>query len=190
MDNAGARQQPPRSLPGTGCPLRTGRLFRGPRGRLPAPLRLIVILLLALGAVPGIPGLDQLRDGLWPGSLTTRAESHALALGGGERARGSAAAQALGQVSTSAELPVFARLPTTDLWATLVSWTPARGISRPGSKQHALAHAILVAVAPDSPELRVRAYGTALVAAGLLLSMVGLRWSRPLRGPPVLASHA
>ena len=146
---------------------------------LPFAARCALIVLLGLGSVPGIPGLDGLRTALsLPQGSGTEA---AMTLPAGTDTR----ADRFGGEPAAGQSAPISHITTTDLVAALGLASPGRSavraVSDRGAKDGTAARLLLLA------SWRGDWMGTAALRTGAVrrsLRTAYLRWPRPLRGPP------
>ena len=125
-----------------------------------AVLRYAVVCLLALGAVPGIPGLDRI-------SGPPPFERHPRGAGPTERPAS------------------YAAILTTDLIAAPATSLTARSPWRPSAAGKSPPATTLSALSEQAPAGFLRWVGGPTPDASETTSpSIGLRWARPLRAPP------
>ena len=153
-----------------------------------SPLRWTIILLIALGPVPGIPGLDRFVDALWPQSAPhlLRTGTATPPVGLAEpvlQARGSA-----GELPDSP--PPYSAFLTTDPAAMPAASSPTRTSWSPTvhRRAHADGQKLWAGDASGSPGIQLVLLATTLVLCASELLSIGLQRVTPLRGPPLGAA--
>jgi hypothetical protein len=147
-------------------------------------LRWTIILLIALGPVPGIPGLDQFVDALWPRSGPHLAQAGARTSPLGLANPVLQAPAVVGEQPDSP--PPYSTYLTTDPAAMPAASSPTRTIWSPTvhRRAHSDAQKLWAGDLPGlpGPQLALLAVAIALCASQVLL--IGLQRATPLRAPP------
>lgn len=149
-----------------------------------ASLHWLIVLLVALGNVPGVP--DFAYAGHPPRAVFSldRVGSSPIWLGGEPVAL--ALPTLLPSPDRAGDAPPYTESLTTDLVGVARMWSPLRGISLLSPQWRVQAEYSSAALRPGLSPFSLPVLAGWLLALAPLLTFfaIGLRWARPLRAPP------